>query len=236
MNTANTTKKNMPWWAEATIMFFAVIFLSGCIQTFIGRIYVIPSGSMEPTLHGCKDCVNDKIFVNKLTPHFHSPQQGDIIVFKGPPSWNVGYVEPRSQNKIIATAQDIGSFFGVIVPKENTLVKRVIATGGQTIRCLPGDPGVMVDGIKIDNSFTLIPPQRTVAPELKNCEGKFFGPITVPKGNIFVMGDNRTNSADSRFHTEDVYYGTVPEKNIIGYPQLIIYPFNRIQGLGSQTL
>ncbi len=236
MTTAEQTKKKLPWWAEALIMFLAVIFLSGCLQTFVGRIYVIPSGSMEPTLHGCTNCVNDKIFVNKITPHFHSPEQGDIIVFKGPPSWNVGYVEPRSKNKLIAVTQDVGTFFGVVVPKENTLVKRVAAVGGQTIRCLPEDPGVMVDGQVINDSFILDPPQRTVAPELKNCGGKFFGPITVPRGHVFVMGDNRTNSADSRFHTEDSLYGTIPEKNIIGYPQLIVYPFNRMQTIEKEAL
>ena len=229
-------KHKPSWWKEITAIILVVFFLSGMIQTFIGRIYVIPSGSMEPTLHGCAHCNNDKIFVNKIATHFKSPKQGEIIVFEGTESWNLGYVEPRSTNKIVAALQDAGTFFGVVVPRENTLVKRVVATQGQTIRCLPEDPGVMVDGKKISDSFVLHPPQRALTPELEKCGGKFFGPITIPEKSVFVMGDNRTNSTDSRFHTDDKYFGTIPVKNIIGYPQLIVYPFNRIQGLEPEPL
>lgn len=217
-------------------MLLAVLFLSGCIQTFIGRIYVIPSGSMEPTLHGCRNCVNDKIYVDKLTPHVSTPKAGDVVVFEGTPSWNAGYVEPRSDQAGVAMLQDIGAFLGVVVPRENTLVKRVIATEGQTVRCLPGDAGVLVDGKQIQEDFVLSPPQRTVPKELRACGGKFFGPITVPQGGLFVMGDNRTNSADSRFHTEDVFFGTIPEKSVIGYPRLIVYPLSRAGVIGRATL
>lgn len=231
------TARTTPWWKQFCTMVLVVFLLSGIIQTFIGRVYVVPSGSMEPTLHGCTGCTNDKILVNKIAPVFKDPKQGQIVVFEGTESWNLGYVEPRSQNKLIASLQDIGTFFGVVVPRENTLVKRVVAVGGQTIKCLPGDPGIMVDGKEISDEYTLMPHRgKSVPSGFENCGGKFFGPITVPENHVFVMGDNRTNSADSRYHIDDKHFGAIPVSNIIGYPQLIVYPFDRIQGLRTEPM
>ena len=68
------------------------------VLTFVARPYLIPSESMEPTLHGCNGCVGDRIMVDKLTYRFSSPEPGDVVVFKGPPNWNVGYKSIRSDN------------------------------------------------------------------------------------------------------------------------------------------
>ena len=102
--------------------------------TFVARPYLIPSESMEPTLHGCTGCVGDRIMVDKLTYRFGSPQPGDVIVFKGPPTWNIGYKSIRSDNTAVRWVQNALSFVGFVPPDENDLVKRVIAVGGQTVR------------------------------------------------------------------------------------------------------
>ncbi len=102
--------------------------------TFVARPYLIPSESMEPTLHGCSGCVGDRIMVDKLTFRFGSPHPGDVIVFKGPPPWNVGYKSIRSHDTAIRWVQNTLSFIGFVPPDENDLVKRVIAVGGQTVR------------------------------------------------------------------------------------------------------
>ena len=106
---------------------------------------------MEPTLHGCEGCTGDRIFVNKLAYRFGGdPEPGDVVVFVGPDSWNDKYVSQRSDNSVTRGIQTGLSYIGILAPDENTLVKRVIATGGQTVQCLAGDPGVMVDGKEVD--------------------------------------------------------------------------------------
>ena len=196
----------------------------------MGRVYVIPSESMEPTLHGCTDCNNDRIFVNKMVYDFKDPKPGDVVVFKGPESWDNAYTTSRSSNRIVRGFQNLGSYIGLVAPDENDLVKRVIATGGQKVECLPGDNGVKVNGKEIDNSDIMNPPSRSVDTKGGSiaCGGEYFGPVKVPEDHLWVMGDNRTNSRDSRFHLGDQYQGTVPVDNVIGRVDARILPFNRI--------
>lgn len=197
---------------------------------------MIPSGSMEPTLHGCTHCVNDKIYVNKLSTELSKPHQGDVIVFAGVDSWNTGYQEPRSHNRVIAGLQDVGAFFGFVIPRENTLVKRVIATEGQTVRCLPQDPGVMVDGKLTNQNFIKTPPDRKIYNGSDVCGGKYFGPITVEDNSVFVLGDNRTNSMDSRYHMHDKYTGSIPLDHVIGKASFIVSPFDRISRIDTKNI
>ena len=223
-------KRSLPWIVETALTVLVVLAVIGVFQTFIGRQYVIPSGSMEPTLHGCAGCTNDRIFAQKVSYYGDSsPQPGDVVVFEGTESWNFSYQSPRSANRVIAAVQEGLSFLSLAPPDENTLVKRVIAAGGQQVSCQEGDPAVMVDGQPIDQSYILQPPAYPVdtAVGSQACGGAYFGPITVPEGHYFMMGDNRTSSADSRFHLDDGTYGTIPEENIRGKVVLVFYPFNR---------
>ena len=194
---------------------------------------------MEPTLHGCTGCTGDRIYVDKLTYDFSDPHQGDVVVFKGPDSWDEGELAKRQDKGVMYTIKELASYVGFASPDDNYLVKRIIATEGQTVSCQPGDPGIMVDGKLTDSSFTLSPmayPPNDPATSSAECQGKYFGPITVPDGNVFVMGDNRTNSADSRYHLGDELQGTIPVDNIDGKVRFIIYPFNRIGGVSSHQL
>ncbi len=224
---------------EGVILTVIAVVLYYLMLTFVARPYLIPSESMEPTLHGCSGCVGDRILVDKIIYRFSSPRPGDVIVFKGPPSWNVGYRSIRSHNAVVRAIQNALSFVGFVPPDENDLVKRVIAVGGQTVQCR-FSTGLTVDGARLKEPY-LNPATLMAEPSSYPCLGNEFGPVTVPPGRLWVMGDNRTHSADSRAHcvsspaealegvlcTGDPMSGTVPVGNVIGKARFIVWPPGR---------
>lgn len=230
-------KKENSLWREIPILIAVALVLSFLLRTFIAQVYVIPSESMEPTLHGCAGCTGDRIVVQKLSYDFHSPKQGDVVVFVGPTSsWNASYESTRSPNLMVRGFQNTMSVFGLVPPDENDLVKRVIATGGHRVQCCDAQGRVMVDGKPLDESYVVN--DFTFTPGVRDCttmqkSRRCFDPVTVPEGNIWVMGDNRCQSADSRFHVEDELQGTVPENKVRGKVAFRIWPPNRIGGIGS---
>ena len=230
---------------ELAILAVIAVVLYYVMLTFVARPYLIPSESMEPTLHGCAGCVGDRIMVDKLTYRFGSPRPGDVIVFKGPPTWNYGYKSIRSHNLVLRWLQNALSFIGFVPPDENDLVKRVIAVGGQTVQCR-ADTGLTVNGKPLKEPY-LDPATMMADPSVYPCLGSEFGPVSVPQGRLWVMGDNRTHSADSRAHctsipadalkgtlcTGDPNSGTVPVGNVIGKARFIVWPPSRWGGVGS---
>lgn len=231
-------ERRTPWYVEIPIIIVIALLISVGVQTFIGRVYLIPSESMEPTLHGCAGCTGDRIWVDKLAYRFGDPEPGDVVVFNGPDSWDPVFTTQRSANPVLNSVQTVGSWIGVVAPDENALVKRVIAVGGQTVRCTPGDPGVMVDGAPVDDSYTLDPPAYPVDPAVGSeaCGGPYFGPLTVPEGALWMMGDNRTNSMDSRYHQGDEHQGTIPRDAVVGKVRAVILPFSRIGGVDAPDI
>lgn len=238
-------KKKRGALRETAILLTIAIVLYYVMLTFVARPYLIPSESMEPTLHGCPGCVGDRIMVDKLTYRFTEPEPGDVVVFKGPPAWNIGYKSIRSDNPAIRAVQNALSFIGFVPPDENDLVKRIIATGGQTVECRAAT-GLTVNGRKLDEPY-LDPATMMADPAVYPCLGNEFGPVTVPDGRLWVMGDNRTHSADSRAHctnqpadaqrgllcTGDPMAGTVPVENVIGKARFIAWPPSRWGGVSS---
>ena len=204
-------------------------------QTFVGRVYQIPSESMEPTLHGCVGCTGDRIFVDKISYRLGDPKPGDVVVFKGPDSWNEDYESIRSDNPALRTLENVGGVIGIVPPDENDLVKRIIAVGGQTVGGCSPEGALLVDGEPLDEPLDepYLREDPAVVRSPLNCA---FGPITVPEGNYWVMGDNRNNSKDSRFHMGDEFQGTVPGENIIGKVQAIILPLGRIGSVSSPDI
>ncbi|AGP31933.1 signal peptidase I [Corynebacterium terpenotabidum] len=226
-------KKSRPAWVEYLVTIVVALLILGLVNTFVGRLYQIPSESMEPTLVGCDGCTGDRIAVDKVSYRFDDPQAGDVVVFVAPEGWEEGWTPGRSDNPVIRLGQNVLSAVGLLAPDEYTLVKRVIATEGQTVQCLEGDSGVMVDGQRIDESYILDPPAYQVDPSTGSeaCGGQYFGPVTVPDDSLWVMGDNRTNSKDSRYHQDAADGGFVPVDDVVGQARFKVWPLSRIGGI-----
>jgi len=231
--------KQRSFLRELPILVLVALVLSFLVQTFIARVYLIPSESMEPTLHGCAGCTGDRIVVEKVGYRFGDPKPGDVVVFHGPDSWNSQYKSIRSSNSVIRGLQNAGSIFGGVPPDENDLVKRVIATGGQTVTCCDPQGRVMVDGKPLTepyvvNDFQFIPGTLTCDTAQKS--GRCFPPVKVPDGHLWVMGDNRDDSADSRYHVGDDAQGTVPVDNVRGKTVFIVLPPGRMGTVSSPDI
>jgi signal peptidase I len=203
------------------VIIIAIVLL---FPAFIARAFVIPSGSMETTLHGCTGCDNDRVLVDRLTYRFNEPKQGDVLVFLQPRSWSNSELEappdPQGISKVFAT---IGSVVGIQPAGRTDLIKRVIAVGGQTVSCCDGRNRVMVDGKPLDEPYVYY------APEFGPAKQAPFGPIVVPKGQLWMMGDSRNNSIDSRAPRN----GPVPASDVLGRARLIIFPFARFNTIGG---
>jgi len=221
-----TGRRRPAFWKELPLLIVVALFLTFVIQTYLAKVYVIPSGSMEQTLHGCTDCNNDRVLVDKVTYKFSDPQPGDVVVFRGPDSWSseVSYKPPS--NALVGGLQQFGSLIGIAPPDEKDFVKRVIAVGGQTAQCCDSRNRVLVDGEPLEESDYIY-----YQPESGRAVQSAFGPVTIPHGELWMMGDSRNNSSDSRAPG----HGSVPVGNVIGKARLIVLPFPRFGGIDSHN-
>ncbi|GAA3577721.1 signal peptidase I [Amycolatopsis ultiminotia] len=215
------SQKKRSFWKELPILIVIALVLTILIQAFLAKVYMIPSGSMESTLHGCPGCTGDRILVDRVTYDFTDPSPGDVIVFKGPPAWTENEVAPQeSSNVVVRALRGLGSLVGFAPPDERDFVKRVIAVGGQTVQCCDARNRVIVDGKALDEPYihwedASHPVQET------------FAPVKVPQGALWVMGDNRNNSSDSRYQGGGGPNGAVPVDDVIGKARLIVLPPSR---------
>jgi len=218
---AKDPKKKHSFLRELPVLIGVALVLTLLIKTFLIQAFFIPSESMERTLHGCAGCTGDRILVEKVGYRLHDPRPGDIVVFRAPPSWEPEATFAKPTNPVRRALNWVGGAFGLPQPNEKDLVKRVIAVGGQTVRCCDAQGRVTVDGHPLDEPYIFENDHRQ------------FGPITVPAGRLWVMGDHRADSADSRFHLEDGNHGTVPVDNVIGRAFVIMWPPSRWNTLGK---
>ncbi len=167
------------------------------IKTFVIQPFYIPSGSMLPTLE-----IDDRVMVSKLHYRFGDPKPGDIVVFESP------YTSQDDESFLQAVAEAILEAVGVANGEED-LIKRVVATEGQTVEI--HDNRVFVDGVPIEEPY-LMPGSRM----------QDEAPTTVPSGHVFVMGDNRSASSDSRV------FGPIPVSSIVGKAVFRIWPLDRL--------
>ena len=203
---------------EFPILVIVALAVSLIIKSFLVQFFYIPSGSMENTLQ-----INDRVAVNKLPFISKSIERGDVVVFRDPANW---LLEPYAdnQNKIIAKIKDGLVLVGVLPnPAKQYLVKRVIGVAGDNV--------VGKDGVVTING------KKTTEPYIfaGNKASELDFNVTVPEGKIWVMGDHRGASADSRYHQDDVNNGFVPESKVTGRVVGIIWPLKNLGLVPSQN-
>jgi signal peptidase I len=189
------------------------------IKTYVVQAFFIPSSSMENTLD-----IGDKVLVNKLIYHFRSVERGDVIVFNGEGSWDPPSA-PQSSDPVVRLASEFGhavvGLFG-ISPGVHDYIKRVVGLPGDHVACCDAQGRVTVNGVPLNEKSYLYPgnvPSMT----------KFS--ITVPAGRLWVMGDHRNVSYDSRGHVGAPGGGTIPESQVVGRAFLILWPPSRFRVL-----
>lgn len=209
---------------DVLLIFLAALLISFLIKTFLIRSFYIPSSSMEETLH-----IDDRIIVNQLTPELMPLEHGDVVVFRDPGGWlSPTYHEPA--NWFVGAMDALLAFVGLTAPDSNDhLIKRVIGMSGDTVMCCNDLGQLVVNGVPLDEPYISIPDGQT-----KATRDDFE--VTVPEGSIWVMGDNRYNSADSAFHRNDPSGGFVPVENVVGRALLISWPIDRWAWLDNYPL
>jgi signal peptidase I len=235
------------WW-ELPVLAIIAVAVAVIVKTFIVQPFYIPSASMQHTLYGCQNCNGDKILVDKPIFDFRSPHPGDIIVFSRPDAWPADDDTPVAPNTNVITGavRWFGQLVGVVPPDREDLVKRVIAVGGQTVKCCDSQGRVQVSDTGPQGTFrSLDEPYVFLDPGGSEMT---FGPVTVPHGRLWVMGDHRTDSADSRYHCApdtdsasptggacDPMSSTVPISHVIGKAFVIAWPPGRWRTLGTPS-
>jgi signal peptidase I len=197
----------------------SALALSLFIKAFLLRSFFIPSGSMLETLQ-----INDRIFVNELVPNVISPQRGDVVVFKDPGGWLGSPQEAKPKSAVEQGVDFFLSAFGLIAPDSSQhLIKRIIGKPGDHVVCCSPSGNLEINGVPITEPY--------LAPGSKPSEKSFD--VTVPADSYWVMGDNRNNSEDSRYHGDLPSKGFVNKKFIVGRAFVITYPMNHWKWLDN---
>jgi signal peptidase I len=210
-STGRRPRKKRSFWREFPILVVVALLLAVVIKTYAIQAFFIPSGSMENTLE-----INDRVLVNKLVYDVRSIHRGDIVVFNGDGSWDPG-TPPGNTNFAEKFVDGFASMFGFGHPGD-ILIKRVIGLPGDHVVCCDAQGRITVNGVPLNEQSYLYP--NDVPSEIK------FN-IKVPPGQLWVMGDHRLISDDSRDHPGDPGGGAVPENAVIGRAFVIIWPLSR---------
>jgi signal peptidase I len=205
-STSVATKKQLPLGLEMVLLLALALFLAVVIKALFLQAFYIPSGSMNDTL-----VYNDRILVEKPSYWKDGPERGDIVVFKDPGGWlNADEGQPPATGFV-----KVLEVFG-LYPTGGHLVKRVIGVGGDHVVCCDDAGRITVNGVALHEEAYLAKGEK---PSLIKFDQ------TVPDGYLWVQGDNRSHSADSRVHLGDPGGGFVPEDSVVGKVFAVVWPF-----------
>ncbi|WP_415951476.1 signal peptidase I [Streptomyces sp. KLOTTS4A1] len=208
---------------EVPLLIGVAVLIALVLKTFLVQAFVIPSGSMEQTIK-----VGDRVLVDKLTPWFGSePQRGDVVVFEDPGGWLQQEQGTPEEDPVVLKQIKQGLTFIGLLPSddEQDLIKRVVGIGGDRVRCCDEDGRVTVNGVAIDEPY-LHPGD---APSKQEFD------VRVPEGRLFVLGDHRSNSADSRAHIDEGQGGTIAADSVVGEAVVIAWPIGNWRGLEERS-
>ncbi|MEU2392201.1 signal peptidase I [Streptomyces sp. NPDC007369] len=204
------------WRGAAALGVLCTVFLL-LFSNFVVQPFLIPSKSMEPTLR-----VGDRVLVNKLAYRFgDQPQRGDVVVFDGTGSF---VREPAAENPVAGLVRGAASALGIGEPSETDFVKRVVGLGGDDVVCCDAGGRIKVNGVPVDEPY-LYP---------GDAPSKVPFRIVVPLGTLWVMGDHRSQSRDSRDHLGEPGGGMVPVERVIGRADWIGWPVSRWGAAGPR--
>lgn len=189
------------------------LVLAVVVKTFFVQAFYIPSGSMEPTFQ-----VDDRVLVQKVGYWAGDVQRGDVVVFDDPGGWLAGVDEPEPDGVVQKALEAVGLF-----PSGGHLIKRVVGVGGDRVTCCSDGGRLEVNGLALTEPY--------LADQVSTAEQEFD--VVVPEGYLWVMGDNRGDSADSRAHQGDPGGGFVPVGRITGKAWLTVWPWDRKSGVGD---
>ncbi len=198
---------------ELPILVVVALVVSLFIKTFVVQFFYIPSGSMENTLQ-----IKDRVAVNKVPFISKNISRGDVVVFRDPDDWLPEIID-YDTNKYVSKAKSALVAVGVLPnPAKQYLVKRVVGVEGDHIVCCTKAGNLTINDVEVTESY--------IYAGNKPSEMKFD--VTVPKGKLWVMGDHRGASADSRYHQEDINKGFIPVSRVTGRVVAVIWPFKNI--------
>lgn len=203
------------FFRDLALIFLIAVVASVLLKTFVVRSFYIPSSSMENTLQ-----VNDRILVNELEPRFIPIERGNVVVFRDPGGW----LNPRPEPAKAPLAASVDWVLDAVglVPNDNNdhLIKRVIGLPGDHVVCCNALGQMSVNDVPLKESYLKLPAGTT-----KVSDQAFD--VVVPEGSLWVMGDNRYNSADSRFNRGKPGNGFVPIDNVVGRALWVTWPLDR---------
>jgi signal peptidase I len=208
-------------WRELPILIVIALALAILLKTFLVQAFFIPSGSMENTLQ-----VGDRVMVNKVVYHLRDIKRGDIVVFDGLDSFTPEVQISEPTNPVSKALSWFAGLVGFAPPSEKDFIKRVIGIPGDHVVCCDAKGRITVNGVALDESSYLYPGN-------KPSEQPFD--IVVPPGRLWVMGDHRAMSSDSRSHLGDPGGGTVPESKVIGRAFVVIWPISHWSWLSNPS-
>lgn len=200
------------FWRELPVLIVVALALTIIIKIFAIQAFYIPSSSMENTLD-----IGDRILVNKVVYHLRSMHRGDIVVFNGLDSWDPTVPQATSSNPVRRVVNWIGSAFGVTAG-EKDYVKRIIGVPGDHVKCCDARGRITVNGVPLNEKSYLY---QGDSPSQVPFD------IIVPPHELWVMGDHRAVSYDSREHRSDPGGGSIPESKVIGRAFVVVWPLNR---------